>query len=184
MAGEYLRSRGVSQPITDMFKVGYNPEKDIMFFPAIDIKGDLKGWAERSDKYSNRWKIMPDGIDKSSMLFGEHLFTVGERNNIYLVEGMVDCMKLWEFGLKAVATFGSVILETQAEKIVDMAEHVIIIPDNDKGGLKFRFSAMKQLKGKVPLSGCNLPKDINDVGSMECTAAVLKETIRERITIR
>ena len=184
MAGDYMQSRGVSQAITDMFKIGYNPDKDILFFPAIDINGDLQGWAERSDKYSNRWKIMPEGVEKSNMLFGEHLLNIGEKNNLYLVEGMVDCMKLWEYGLKAVATFGSVVLDKQAEKIVDLAEHVILIPDNDKGGLKFRFSAVKQLKGKVPLSGCNLPPDINDVGSMECTGEALKEAIKNRITIR
>lgn len=182
-AYEKLKHRGVSSATVKNFSVGYNIQKDILFFPALDITGKLIGWAERCDAWPTRWRIMPEGVEKGKMLFGEHLLQEGVKNNLYVVEGMLDCMKMVEWGFKCVALYGSDVLPEQAIKITNLAHHVILIPDNDKGGLKLRYSAMKKLKGKVLLSGVNLPEGINDIGSPECTMNIVKKAIKERVKI-
>lgn len=184
LAYDVLKDRGVDKDVVKQFRVGYNPSKNIMFFPCLNREGKLLGWSERSDDWENRWKVMPFGIEKEKLLYGEQFIELGKKNVVYLVEGMVDCLKMWQWGFKAVAVFGSELLEGQCKRIVDFAEQVIIIPDNDKGGLKLRFSAMTKLQGKVKLAGVNLPDGIKDIGQKECTFEVVKDAIRRRISVR
>lgn len=179
-----LDERDIFPDIVKKFRIGYNSRKDILFFPCFSYKGDLIGWAERSDNYSERYKMMPEGITKESLLYGEWFLKEGEPHNIYLVEGTIDCLKLWGWGFKALCIFGSVLLPRQRQKIIDLADQIIIIPDNDKGGLKFRTSVLRGLKNQVRLSGVNLPDDIGDVGDNAFTYDMFKKAVKNRVIIR
>lgn len=178
-----LKDRGITKKAIKAFNIGYNARHDILFFPCLDSEGELSGWAERSDNWPNRYRLMPEGVNRDKLIFGAHLIKHTERNVIYLVEGPVDCMKMWQWGFKSVALNGSVLFDYQAEWLIDNAYHVIAIPDNDKAGLKLRYDIVDKLKDKVRLSGVNLPEDINDVGDAACTKEIIEAAIKARIKI-
>lgn len=178
-AQEKLLERGVPKAITKKFQIGYNPKKDVLFFPCFGKDGKLRGWTQRSDNYPSRYKIQPDGISKGEMLFGEQHIPYG-KNNVYLVEGPVDALKMWGWGFKAVSVFGSELLERQLEQLQDIANYVIHIPDNDSAGTKFRQSAALKMIGKLKFSQVRLPKGVKDIGADNCTKEVILEAIENR----
>lgn len=178
-----LKERDIELETLKKFGVGYNAELDIIYCPCINGAGNLVGWGERSDKWDFRWKVMPEGVHKTRMLFGENHIEEGKKNNVYVVEGVVDALKMWQWGFKAVAVMGSHLYQEQAERIMELASQVIVIPDNDKAGLQLRYDVVKYLRGKVVLSGANLPEGIKDVGENKCTIEVVKKAIVHRIRI-
>jgi len=181
-AYEKLKVRDIEYESIIKFKIGYNADKDILFFPCLDNSMNLLGWVERSDNWDFRYRVMPAGINKGNLIFGGHLISSND-NTIYLVEGPIDCIKMWQWGFKSVAVLGSALLDGHVSWLLDNANYVIVIPDNDKAGLKFRYSVVDKLKGKVRLAGVNLPSNINDVGDNACTRDVIVEAIRNRVRI-
>ena len=178
-----LKDRGILKKSIKEFQIGYQPKHDITFFPCLNRSGNLLGWAERCDSWANRYRLMPEGISREILLFGTHLIDPDETNTIYVVEGPIDAMKMWQWGFKAVAVLGSNLYEKQAQWLIDNAQQVIAIPDNDKAGLKLRYDIIGKLKGKVRLSGVNLPDGIKDIGQNECTKEIVTEAIKNRIKI-
>ena len=179
LAVKKLAERDVPKKIVEKFRIGYNPKKDILYFPCFSKDGRLLGWAERSDNYSHRYKVMPDGVTKGELLFGEEFIPVG-KNNVYLVEGPVDALKMWSWGFKAVAVFGSELLEKQMEKLLDIANYVIHIPDNDNAGIKFRRSAAQKLMGRIRFSQVTLPAGLKDIGEKKCNYDKILKAIENR----
>ena len=179
-AKEKLADRGIKRQVVELFDIGYNEYHDILFFPIFNRENKIIAWAERSSKYKSRYKFMPEGADKGNKLYGEWLIDEKEQNNIYLVEGPIDALKIWGWGYKSLAVLGNSVYLPQAERIIDLAAQVIIIPDNDQGGKKFQNLAIKLLKGKIPISIATLPKQINDVGDDDCTLAVFKKAVKNR----
>lgn len=177
-----LKVRGVTRETVKEFRIGYNDEHDILFFPCFDVKGNLTGWAERSDNWAYRYRVMPQGVSKGNLLYGDWRIKEGKRNQVCVVEGPVDCIKLWQWGYPAVALLGSDLLGGQKERLIDLADEVIIVPDMDKAGLKMRFAMIDNLRGKVKLSGVNLP--MKDVGEASCTKKVVEESIAAKIYVR
>lgn len=186
-ARDKLAERGIKPRVIDLFEVGYNKDKDILFFPIFknlnDDKTKLVGWSERSDNYKTRYKLMPEKVDKSSLLYGDWLLVEGNENNVYLVEGVVDCLKLWGWGFKALSTLGNVVYDKQAERIGDLASQVIVVPDSDRGGVRFKNTAAELLEGRVPLSCVNLPKEVKDAGDNNCTIDVFKRAVKNRVKL-
>jgi DNA primase len=118
-------------------------------------------------------------VSKGELLFGSEHIPVG-KNNVYLVEGPVDALKMWGWGFKAVAVFGSDLLDRQMEKLLDVANYVIHIPDNDHAGMKFRRAAAHKLIGKVKLSQVRLPDGVKDIGEEKCDYTVICDAIENR----
>lgn len=183
-AAQYLAPRLIPTELVGQFRIGYNIRKDILFFPIFKRDGGLRGWVERSDNYAERYRVMPPGVARDTLLYGEWMVPAGEPNNLYVVEGPVDALKLWSWGFKAVALNGSFMYEWQAKAILEIADQVFIVPDNDKGGLKMISSCIKLLKGKTKLYGVNLPEGIKDTGEVKCTKDMFIEAVRNRIQVK
>jgi DNA primase len=176
MAIKKMAMRDVSEEVVRRFRIGYNVKKDILFFPVFDHSGSLTAWVERSSNYKCRYLTMPGGVQKS-FLYGEEFIREGAENNIYITDGIVDCLKLWTWGFKAVCAMGSALTAAQGKRLVDLAKHVYIVPDNDSAGEKFVQNIIKHLAGRVPHTVITLPKNLKDVGEKECTFDIFKESI-------
>lgn len=182
-AFDKLEKRGVTREAIDIFKVGYNEQKDLLFFPAITQEGNLVGWAERSDAYASRYLIQPEGTDKQNMLFGAHLLDPSTKHDIVLVEGVVDAMKLWQEGYKVLALFGSEVLDNQFKKIMEIANTVTVVPDNDKGGLHLIDSFTKRFKTNLPVYAGKVPPFLNDLGEAHATPEILRAVVDAKIRV-
>lgn len=52
---------------------------------------------------------------------------------VFVLEGIIDCVTLWQWGYQAVATLGTWIKAQNARRLARAAQ-VIFVPDNDEAG--------------------------------------------------
>lgn len=186
----YVWKRGVSDDIIDLFDIGYDIATDSITFPVRDIVGNCLFVARRS--VSSKRFDLPKGIEKplyglyevhhlldtaptievNIMYDGKYMgnYTTGHVfgwNEIYVVEGLFDCLRLWSVGKPAVAGFGCLFNRLQIDQLNKLpTRKLILATDNDTAGLKARDRLRSLIKGKI-ITEVELPEGRKDIG--ECT---------------
>jgi len=132
----YVKERGLTDEIIQMFGVGVFPGKGSMegrcVIPIHNAKGDLVAYAGRAvDGTEPRYKF-PAGFHKSVELFNLHR-AKGELS-VAVVEGFFDCMKVTQAGFPCVALMGSTMSKAQEELLAEHFGHVIVMLDGDQAG--------------------------------------------------
>lgn len=143
-AWEYLKDRGITIDAIRSAKVGRHKILKTIYFPDIDDRGVLRGWVERNENWSSRYK-MGENCNRKELLFG----LTGKMPTCYLTEGPTDKLKLDSFGFPAVATFGNMVFPEQADRIMTFVEKLVLVRDNDKAGEKWMKDAEKHFRGKL-----------------------------------
>lgn len=78
-------------------------------------------------------KYLSPDVDMGRLLFGEPLLAAGT-DEVVVVEGAFDAMRLHEYGLRAVALFGKSVSDRQASIIADRARAAVVMLDADDPG--------------------------------------------------
>lgn len=132
----YLESRGVTKESGMRWDIGYDERRRRITIPVRDRAGGLFGCVGRTvcgeePRYYNYWKF-----DKGRFLLGEHLVTKG--TSLVVVEGPLDAVvasqHLPRDAYSVVSTMGSSASKAQQDRIVGIADHVVIAYDGDKAG--------------------------------------------------
>ena len=122
----------------------YDRFKDRLMFPIRNIKGDAIAFGgrllqdkEKQAKYLN--SPATKTYNKKYELYG--LYEVRQHNkrpeSIYVVEGYMDVIGLYEHGIKnAVASSGTAFTQEQLRKILNYTNKVYIVFDGDEAGMK------------------------------------------------
>ena len=122
----------------------YDRFKDRLMFPIRNIKGDAIAFGgrllqekEKQAKYLN--SPATKTYNKKYELYG--LYEVRQHNkrpeSIYVVEGYMDVIGLYEHGIKnAVASSGTAFTQEQLRKILNYTNTVFIVFDGDEAGMK------------------------------------------------
>lgn len=166
----YMRKRGLTDDIIERFDIGYDKQTDSITFPVRDNKGGCMFVAKRSVKFK-RFDL-PKGIDKP--LYGEYeLYRVllnsefDRFNEIYVCEGLFDCLRLWCNGKYAVAGFGCLFSDKQIQALEMLPTRKLIFAlDNDIAGQTATEKLKRTVCGKI-FSTVILPEGRKDIG--ECT---------------
>ena len=186
----YVYERGVNDDIIELFDIGYDKRTNSITFPVRNIRGNCLFVARRSVD-SKRFDL-PRGIEKP--LYGlyelNHLletaptievhinydgkymgnYTTGHVfgwNEIYVVEGLFDCLRLWSVGKPAVAGFGCLFNKLQIDQLNKLpTRRLILATDNDNAGMKARERLRKLIRNKI-ITEVILPEGRKDIG--ECT---------------
>lgn len=166
----YMRKRGLTDDIIERFDIGYDKRTDSITFPVRDVAGGCKFVAKRSVKFK-RFDL-PKGVDKP--LYGEYeLYRVLRNsdfalfNEIYVCEGLFDCLRLWCNGKYAVAGFGCLFSDSQIEALENLPTRKLIFAlDNDKAGIAATERLKRLVSGKI-MTTVILPEGRKDIG--ECT---------------
>lgn len=166
----YMYKRGLNDIVIDLFDIGYDRRTDSITFPVRDINGSVLFVARRS--VSGKRFDIPRGIEKP--LYG--LFEVDNLsfsasgdwlNEVYVCEGLFDCLRLWCNNRPAVAGFGCLFSDYQIKQLNELpTRKLILATDNDKAGLKARERLRSTIKGKL-ITEVELPNGRKDIG--ECT---------------
>lgn len=169
----YVWERGVSDDIIDLFDIGYDIATNSITFPvrywgSINFGRTL--FVARRSVSSKRFDI-PKGIDKPLYGLYELWLTLQKdfkgADEVYVCEGLFDCLRLWTVGKKAVAGFGCLFSDYQVMLLNGLpTRKIILATDNDKAGLKARDRLRSLIKGKI-ITEVELPEGRKDIG--ECT---------------
>ena len=147
---DYWLSRGLTPKTAKAFELGFDPMTGKATIPVRTVNGELLGVIKRnltnesSVKYRN-----PKGFKKSHDLFASWLALHDKSSELVLVEGPLDCMKVWQAGFCAMAQYGSELSEYQLRLIRSMGFITItLFFDNDSAG-KRALSAAQGFKRRL-----------------------------------
>lgn len=127
--------RGLTKDILKKYGIVYNKTNDRIAFPIYNVNHEIIGVSQRA--LSNT--VKPKWIHTKGMKTGIELYNLDNclgKPKVTIVEGMLDCIKLYEiFGINTVAVFGSVLKEEQFIILIKNFISVDILFDNDEAGL-------------------------------------------------
>ncbi len=131
----------------------YDIFRNRIMFPLYDTLGHVVGFSGRiyngedESKYVNSKESVI--FKKGSLLYNYHraITHAKEKNEIIIVEGFMDVIRLYTIGIKnVVATMGTAITREHALLIRRLSSNVILLFDGDKAGNKATLSAIEELE--------------------------------------
>ena len=158
----YMWYRKLSKEVVDMFRVGYDKNRDAVTFPVYDEKHRLVMVTARSVNTKRFW--IPAGIQKPIYLLDYVI-----KNNITKVivtEGQLDALTAWSYGFPAVATMGCP--SDEHIKLLNSCGLRVIITmfDNDFAGENFARRLKKNIRDDIFLLHAKLPKGTKDINDL------------------
>ena len=155
-----LKTKGADEKLIEASGlVSINEEKGRVYdrfrgrimFPVLDIKGNPVAFGARilaqgEPKYLN-------SPETPAYIKGEHLYgffqnkeKIRQKKSAILVEGYLDLIALYQFGIRTcVASLGTAFTEQQAKLISRTARKVVLNYDGDKAGIKAARRAIETL---------------------------------------
>ena len=182
---KYMYERGLTDDIIDLFDIGYDADTRSITFPVkdrtgaclfvarrsvdykrfdlpVNINKPLYGYAQIWDKYYSIENEIECEADD-----GRHYFTQSLLPEIYLCEGLFDCLRLWCNGKYAVCGFGCLYNELQMKQLRGLpTRNLILAFDNDDRGQEGAERIRQAVTNKIIMSSI-IPINRHDIG--ECT---------------
>lgn len=146
----------------------YNVFRNRIMFPILASNGDIIGFGGRVvddslPKYINSPET--EIYAKRHNLYGlyQSREAIRTANQVILVEGYIDCIKLHQYGINnVVASLGTAFTIEQARLIKRYAEEVVILYDADEAGQRETLKVIDILsKEEVKIAIVTLPGDID-----------------------
>lgn len=144
---DYFINRGLSQKTIDKFKLGYDPEKNLVTIP---YNPDCKGYVHRI-----LWES-----DNKYCKFGNEIFNIdalydssvdallfGGREYVFVCEGQIDAMSFEEIGLSAVGIGGVNEVSKLVQRLKEKPSNKVLVLalDNDKAGKRATGKFIEEL---------------------------------------
>lgn len=161
----YMWYRKLSKDVVDMFRVGYDKDRDAITFPVYDEKHRLVMVTARSVNTKRFW--IPADVQKPVYLL-YHLL----ENNIktaYVCESQINTLYMWSLGYPSCGLFGTG-SDTQYETLRKCGiRNFILMMDGDEAGQKGAYRFRKNMPKDCFITTVNLPagKDVNDLSAEE-----------------
>ncbi len=140
----------------------YDKFRDRLIFPIIDIRSNVLGFGGRifegdGPKYLNSQDSIV--FNKRNNLFNLNLAKNKAPKNLILVEGYMDVLSLYQYGVcNCVASLGTALTVEQARLISRFVSEVVICYDTDGAGQKATKRALEVFSGiDVKVKILNLP---------------------------
>jgi len=108
------------------------------------------------------------GFNRNLMLYGEHRVQDETDGRVYVVEGHLDMIRMWQAGYRpVVALLGSSAGDAQVEKLIAHwgEGRIIAVPDGNEAGRKMAARLKRMIAGRVPFTAKTLPEG-TDPGGM------------------
>ena len=171
----YLEERGIGKEAENEFDVrcgwetsGRNRRWENRIIFPIDMGGTCVGYVGRKIEEESKRKryLYATGMEVAKCLWnydgvedcsnGEYLL---ETERIYVVEGIIKGIRLWQEGYRrVVAILGSNLSDGQARLLAEKTNTVCLCLDNDEAGKEGTASAIERLWGLVDVIEMAIPK--------------------------
>lgn len=146
--GGYWKSRGFSKAVRKEWGLGYDPLSDRCTIAYRNSNGDLLGVIQRRlDNEFPRY-LYPKGFDRLGSIFGSWKIASNGYDDICLVEGSTDAIKVDSTGNPAGAQFGSSLGPRQIRLLRRIGvKKITLFYDYDEAGRKAEQQALEVLDG-------------------------------------
>ena len=127
----YMKARKLSDEVIKKYEIKYDPKTKSLVFPVRDLNNNLIGLSRRSVEYK-RFDL-PRFNNKPVYLLNEII----KQNikKVVVVEGQIDALVSWSYGVPAIALFGSGTTPYQINLLNNLGfMHYILMYDNDTAG--------------------------------------------------
>lgn len=172
---EYFEKRGIDQDTFDMWELGYYDLDERIIFPVFDeAKRDPVGIVGRAvdDDVPVKYRNYPAKFKKSAYLYGLWLKNKTQ-TNIVVVEGPIDAIIVNRHLINSehhndywcVALLGSEPSKTQLDLLVDNADEVICVLDNDPSGKRGQKEIIDSIAKRIMVSLVEYPDGVHDPDS-------------------
>jgi 5S rRNA maturation endonuclease (ribonuclease M5) len=147
---EYLLGRGFSKASLKFYEIGYDLQNCKIIIPVRDVRGKLVGITERLDFDHDKFqmsKYRHSEFQKALHLYGMQKWAGKEIDALYLVEGQLDVVRMYQLGKHAVAVMGDNLSAEQTDVLVRHAQvnRLVLAFDNDEAGQVVTLSAARRL---------------------------------------
>jgi DNA primase len=169
----YWAERGITDPkVLADFQLGYATEDDALIIPLHDHHGRPIGAVRRfrtPPPDVAKYKY-PKGVKISHVLYGfAQAASVEQLDQLVVVEGSIDALKAWSFGVPAVAILGARASQRQVELIESLAPtSLLLMLDADRAGRAAEKHLIEDLResGVILRRPSEWPTNCKDVGEM------------------
>lgn len=160
----YLAGRDIDPETAEYFGVGFFSGKGAMaghiVIPIHNENGELVAYAGRSVNGDEPKYRLPAGFHKSLELYNLHRAKLCGPDEVFLVEGFFDAMRLHQAGFpNVVAAMGCDLSAAQANILSRHFGHVSVMFDEDAAGIDGTFDAILTLAHDVYVTSICLPLD-------------------------
>ncbi|MFM1564191.1 DNA primase [Helcococcus ovis] len=154
---KYLKKEGFQeQDILDLGLIGekngnyYDKFRDRLIFPILNNKNKVIGFGGRTLNNNNiKYLNSPESdiFIKGKNVYGVNVIKRNKQEKIILVEGYMDVISLYNYGIDyALASLGTALTEEQAKLILRYSKEVYIAYDGDTAGIKATLRAIEIFK--------------------------------------
>ena len=141
---------GCSLESAQYFGVLWNPENDSWIIPIRDAESHkLIGWQEKGSGDSRFFRNVPEGVAKSSTLFGlESLEGVRPVDSLVLVESPLDVLRLFTAGIRGgVSGYGVHVSSSQLGLLAGAGAGCLVLAlDNDFAGSRETLRIVREFR--------------------------------------
>jgi DNA primase len=146
----YVSRRGLSPETASHFGIGYYRGPGIMsgrlVIPIQDEAGQLVAYCGRSITSKDSRYRFPVNFRKSSVLFNYHRAAAFADENVIVVEGFFDAMRVHQAGFPSVvALMGAALSQDQENLLMRRFRRVKLMLDGDPAGQAASANALKRL---------------------------------------
>lgn len=144
---DYFVNRGLSQKTIDKFKLGYDPEKNLVTIP---YNPNCKGYVDRVlwDGNSKYYKHGNELFNVDALYeVGINAWFSGGSDYVFVTEGQIDALSFEEIGLSAVGLGGVNEVSKLIEKLKGKPSNKVLVLalDNDKAGRRATGKFIEEL---------------------------------------
>jgi len=135
----YLVARGVDEATAALFGIGYYHGSGFLrgriVIPIHNVAGELVAYAGRSVDSSEPKYLFPPGFRKSAELFNLHRVNSNPSQELIVVEGFFDCVRVHHAGFpNVVALMGCTMSREQTKLLCAVCSRVVLFLDGDSAG--------------------------------------------------
>lgn len=159
--------RGIEESLLRQFGIGYLKEMNRFIFPIFDSSGEAIGASLRANgDMKPKWVHRPKSIKTGQVLYNLNN-CIGRFRAVYVVEGMMDCIRLISIGIEnVVATFGAKLTDEQKMLFLKNFDEVILCFDNDKAGETATRKSIQKLKKIMDVKVLEINEKFKDIGEI------------------
>ena len=158
----YLAQRGIEPATAAEFGVGFYAGTGLMqgrvVVPIHNRRGDLVAYAGRAVNGERPKYRLPAGFRKGLELYNVHRAAATESEQVLVVEGYFDCLRVHQAGFRCVVgLMGCVLSEAQENVLLERFQTVLLMLDGDQAGREASRAVAARLSKKCSVGVVRVP---------------------------